>query len=90
MPQMTWQEANTHAYRLWAKWVSDKPHSSILTHGPYAPYIAYDLDRIHASMLQEARWHRTGNSKATESLIREVKGEMILLGKVRKALALKD
>jgi hypothetical protein len=84
---MTWNEAHAHAQRLWTKWVSSNPAVSILTHGPYAEYVAYDLDRIHASMLSEARWHRTGKSNATPGLIREVKGELILLGKVRKALA---
>ena len=84
---MTWIEASNKAQMLWTKWVSDKPASGILTHGLNAPFVAYDLDRIHASMLQEARWHRTGKSSATPALISEVRGELILLGKVRKALA---
>lgn len=81
---MTWNIANSHAYRLWLKWVSDRPHYS----GLNGSTISYDLDRIRASMLQEARWHRTGKSNATPGLIREVKGELILLGKVRKALTI--
>ena len=83
---MTWNEANTAAQRLWTKWVSDKPHVSILTHGPNAEHVSYDLDRIHDSMLREARFHRTGKSTATPGLISEVRGELILIGKVRKAL----
>lgn len=83
---MTWNEANTKARILWTKWVSDKPASSILTDGPNAPPVAYDLERIHDSMLREARFHRTGKSKVSAGLISEVKGELILLGKIRKAL----
>ena len=84
---MTRNEADIKAQMLWEKWVSDKPAVSILTHGPNAEHVSFDLDRIHASMLREARWHRTGKSNATSSLISEVRGELILLGKVRKALA---
>jgi hypothetical protein len=83
---MTRNEANTKAQMLWTKWVSDKPAVSILTHGPNAEHVSFDLDRIHASMLQESRFHRTGRSNATAELISEVKGELILLGKIRKAL----
>lgn len=85
---MTWTEANTHAYELWVRWVSSKPHQG--HHNGFteqADYQAYNLDRIHASMLQEARWHATGKSKASPTLISEVKGELILLGKIRKVLA---
>jgi hypothetical protein len=87
---MTWTEANTKAYELWARWVSNRPAVGIngyirqtMDHNEYQ---AYDLDRIHASMLQEARWHATGRSAASPALISEVKGELITLGKVRKAL----
>ena len=83
---MNRNEANTAAQKLWTKWVSDKPAVSILTHGPFAEHVSFDLDRIHASMLQESRFHRTGKSKASAGLISEVKGELILLGKIRKAL----
>jgi hypothetical protein len=74
---MTWQEAVAIAYRLQAKWVGKVE----------PPDVGYNLDRIHASMLQEARWHRTGKSSASAALISETKGDLILLGKVRKALA---
>jgi hypothetical protein len=68
-----WAEAHSRAMFLYEKWVSfDKK---------------LDLDRIHASMLQEARWHRTGKSGASAGLISETKGELILLGKIRKVLA---
>lgn len=83
---MTWNEAHTTANRLWTKWVSDKPHVSILTHGPDAVCAAYDLNRIHASMLHEHRFHRSGKSTATAGLMREVRGELVLLGKLRKIL----
>jgi hypothetical protein len=83
---MTWNEANTAAQNLWLKWVSANPAQSILTHGPDTQHVSYDLDRIHASMLQEFRWHCTGRSSASAGLISETKGELILLGKIRKAL----
>jgi hypothetical protein len=84
--QMTWIEANNKAQMLWTKWVSDKPASSILTHGPNASFVAYDLQRIHASILQEFNWHRAGKSKATPALISETRGDLITWGKVHKAL----
>lgn len=83
--------AMTEAMNLWTKWVSAKPYAGfdgyvIRTSIP-EEYEFYNLDLIHASMLKEARWHATGNSSASPALISEVKGELILLGKVRKALA---
>ena len=84
---MDWTSANTEASRLWKKWVSDKPAKGI--HNGYTEqehYQAYDLERIHSCMLQERRYHATGKSNATPAIISEVKGELILLGKIRKAL----
>jgi hypothetical protein len=52
-----------------------------------ADYQFYDLDVIHRSMLQEYRWIRTGRAKVSPALITEVRGELIMLGKIRKALA---
>ena len=87
---MNQQEAIQHAYRLWKKWVSFRPAYGRNGYLGYADspegYRAFDLDKIHECMLHEARWHRTGKSNATPGLIKEVKGELILLGKVRAAL----
>ena len=87
---MTWTEANSHARRLWQKWVSGRPayglHGYLGETDSPLEYRFYDVAKIHECMLQEARWHRTGKSGATPALISEVKGELILLGKVRKAL----
>ena len=64
------------AYRLQSVWVgkgsAEKP---------------FDLERIHASMLQEHRWNRERPARCTPACARETMGELILLGKVRKALA---
>lgn len=83
---MTSNEAITHAYRLWKKWVSARPAVGVngyLIHS-HETYKAFDLDYIHNCMLREYRWIRSG--KVTPGLIREVKGELVLLGKIRKAL----
>lgn len=73
---MTFRDAIQHGYRLQEKWVG-KTHE---------PGVGFELDRIHASMLRESRWHRTGKSSATIGLIKEVKGELVLLGKIRNTL----
>jgi len=88
---MDWNTANTEATKLWYKWVSSRPAVGIDGYlqqsRDMADYKLYDLDRIHSSMLQEYRYIRQGTSRATPGLISEVKGELILLGKIRKALA---
>jgi hypothetical protein len=71
---MTQSEASRKAWELHLKWVGTCNSTD------------FNLGRIHASMLHEVRWHRTGKSSATLSLIAETKGELILLGKIRKAL----
>ena len=88
---MKWNEANTKAYELWATWISSRPAvgfdgyiSQSTNPDDYQPY---DLDVIHDSILRESRWHATGQSKASPALISEVKGQLILLGKIRKALS---
>lgn len=72
---MTVSQAIEHAYRLQAKWVGVHPG------------VCYDLNRIHASMLQEHRWNQERPARCTPECAKETKGELILLGKVRKALA---
>jgi len=62
------------AYQLHAEWV-----------GPV--HSGFDLDRIHASMLQESRWNTFMPSRCTPESARETRGKLVLLGKVRKALA---
>lgn len=72
---MTVHEAINHAYRLQAEWVG------------LHPGVCYDLNRIHASMLQEHRWNQERPARCTPACARETQGKLILLGKVRKALA---
>jgi hypothetical protein len=74
---MTWDEANTFAYEMWSMWVSDKPHST-------NPYQRYNLERIHAGMLQELRYTKT--IPECKSVTTEIRGQLIKLGKARKAL----
>ena len=45
----------------------------------------YDLDRIHASMLHEYRYQRTRADR--KGVTSEIRGELVMLGKIRKALA---
>ncbi len=54
--------------------------------GPILPGESYNLERIHTSMLQEARWNRQRPTRCTPACARETRGHLILLGKVRKAL----
>ena len=44
----------------------------------------FDLDRIHRSMLQEYRFLRTRLDR--KAVAKETKGQLVLLGKIRKAL----
>jgi hypothetical protein len=71
---VTIQEAIRHAYHLHKMWVgsgtAEKP---------------YDLDRVHASMLQDYRYRRKKPQFAGE--VRENRGQFDLLGKIRKVLA---
>jgi hypothetical protein len=67
--------AINHAYRLQSEWV-----------GKPLPGTCYNLDRVHASMLQESRWNRVLPGRVTAANARETRGALILLGKVRKAL----
>ena len=64
------------AYRLQSVWV-----------GAGTAENPYDLGRVHRSMLQEHRWNRERPARCTPACARETKGALILLGKVRKALA---
>lgn len=73
---MTVSQAIKHAYRLQAEWVGKADSGT-----------CYDLNRIHASMLQEHRWNQERPARCTPECAKETKGDLILLGKVRKALA---
>jgi hypothetical protein len=88
---MTKNDAILAATVLWKKWVSLRPavgHNGYLQQSDsMEDYRFYDLPKLHEVILHEYRWHRTGKSTATPSLQREVRGELILLGKIRKALA---
>ena len=79
------------AHKLWVKWVSARPaigrDGYLRSSDDMAEYRFYDIPTIHDSMLREYRWIRTGKAKVTPGLVREVRGELILLGKVRRALA---
>lgn len=44
-----------------------------------------DLGRIHASILQDLRWRRDKPQYA--GVVREMRGHLVLLGKIRKTLA---
>jgi len=69
-------EAIKHAYKLHREWVSDRE----IREGK-----GYDLDRIHASMLQDYRYRRGKPQFA--AVCQEIWGQFTLLGKIRKALA---
>jgi hypothetical protein len=70
---MTHGQAISKSYELYEEWVSfDKQ---------------VDLNRVHASMLQEYRWTLKNPGRMTAACFSELKGKLILLGKVRKALA---
>lgn len=43
-----------------------------------------DLDRIHASIMQDLRWRR--NKPQFAGVVREMRGHLVLLGKIRKAI----
>jgi hypothetical protein len=68
-------DAIRHAYELHRVWVSARE----VREGK-----GYDLARVHKSMLQEYRYQRTLSGRV--ALAREIHGELVLLGKVRKAL----
>jgi hypothetical protein len=73
---MTAQQAITHAYRLHEVWIGVND----IRQGR-----GYDLNRIRASMLQDYRYRRGKPQFA--GVAREIRGQLSLLGKVRKALA---
>ena len=85
MRAMTWQEALREAMRLQRKWVGQAYIGQYGCTGS-----GYELDRIHSSILREARFHRSGKSTASAGLISETKGDLIRLGKIRKVLAPKS
>ena len=70
-------EAIKLAYHLHEKWVS----AADIRTGR-----GFDLDRIHASMLQEHRANLASPARCTPECARETRGELVLLGKVRRAL----
>ena len=74
-------KAISESYRLHEKWVSSIQLYTDRTGRPCP-----DLERVHASMLHESRWHLNPACKASDGLKKETRGELILLGKIRKAL----
>jgi hypothetical protein len=75
---MTIHEAIKHAYNLHEMWVSARE----IREGK-----GYDLARVHASMLQDFRYRRTRPVFA--DVVREIRGQFVLLGRVRLALGVK-
>lgn len=69
---MILQEAAATATRLWHKWVTTA-NSDV------------DLDRIGEAMSRELAYFETGHSPMSAGLARELRGERVLLGRVRGA-----
>lgn len=78
---MTLHEAYIKAAQLQTKWVGEVPVDARLRGAAN-----YDLDRIHASMLQEHRWNREHPARCSKGCAAETFADLIMLGKVRKAL----
>ena len=78
-PALTQTRAISEMYRLFEKWIG----SVQLRNPPFACNAAH-MDQIRASMLQDLRYQRTREDR--KAITREIRGEMILLGKIRKAL----
>jgi hypothetical protein len=70
--QMTEMEAIRAARKLYEIWVS-------------SAVPGYNLDQIRKSMLQDFRYRRERPQFA--AVTREIRGQLILLGKIRKVLA---
>lgn len=70
---MTTNQAIDKGYELMHEWVTCRESG-------------FDLDRIHASILQEHRWNLRTPCRATAANRSETFGKLILLGKVRKTL----
>jgi hypothetical protein len=75
MAKMTVSEAIKHAYHLYDEWIGPRKLGQV----------GFDFDRIRRSMLQELRYDQTRGDRV--GVVREIKGELVLLGKVRKVLA---
>ncbi len=74
---MKFQTALQNAQHLYQMWISSKfPIDGVMTQGA--------LDRVHTSMLQDYRYRRGKPQFA--AVCREIRGQFVLLGKVRKAL----
>lgn len=76
---MTRTEAASKARQFHEEWVGRIP-----------VFETYDLERIHASMLQEHRWNRQHPARCTSACAAETFGKLILLGKIRKALGVQS
>jgi len=73
---MDFGTAVTEAHRLFEIWVSaDKSGLDLQT----------ILDRTQASMLHDYRYRR--NHPQFAGVVREIRGQFVLLGKIRKAVA---
>lgn len=70
---MNWMEACRESQKLYQMWVGKVPSEGV------------NLDRIHTSMLQDYRWRR--NKPQFSGVVREIRGQFVLLGKIRKVLA---
>ena len=77
---MTWTEANSHARRLWQKWVSGRPEYGLNGYigERIRPLIIVSMTWAKSTIrcFKRLDWHRTGKSGATPACIREVKGEI--------------
>ncbi len=62
------------AYRLHIEWISERE----ILQGK-----GFDLDRIHKVMLTD---YRRRSSGVTQGYVRELRGQLILLGKIKKTL----
>ena len=87
---MTQNEASEKAAELWQEWVSARPaigyNGYLQESSDMNEYRFYDLSVIHRSMLQEYRWTLKNPARMTVECFSELKGKLVLLGKVRKAL----
>lgn len=87
---MDWSTANALASDLWREFISLRPAVGLngyLRHSTMPDdYRYYDLETIRASMLSELRATRKNPSRMTTAALRELRGKLILLGKIRATL----
>ena len=66
-----------HAYKLQEMWIGKRKPGEI----------GFDFERIRRSMLQDYRYRR--GKPQFSGVAREIRGQFVLLGKVRKTLEVK-